>query len=717
MCPNGLWQSDSYGRWAVCKGCYKGYACKTGLIRQQCQTYHYQTSSFACAACPQGRYCTNRYNYGSCHKGTYSSGSNNGGCTGCQQGWRCPGANTRFRCGAGTYSGLKSAICASCPMGAVCYESRTHHSSYLNTLSGSSRGVITCGWGYHMPSNPASAACNACNSGKYCPNLLSTSELPCPTNYTCPTYSYYPKFTSSLLPYRSVLISDKWSRSQNLTNNIDRIYDNRNVDTPLSRVCTESAPAPGAPGGGDYVPATSYGYKIGENFRFYSNGGASPGVCPVNKDCTFSNLYFHQQSPISDHDCNGYTYSLGEIFCYPKKYLHYDCNFGYYDQLNEQTGNPEFGRYTECNVRGRRTDCFDGTYTTIGYGYCMADYAGYRSLRPSGSGELLTKQYCSGGYTCSRFMDWRGALSTTYHMYCPPTTYIEDLSNVVIGVVYEWQNCMICPSGYYCPGNSMKILCAAGQVCPKGSSSAGEVSCPLGSFADNMLPRSASSAACKACTAGKYCEAGTTTVSGDCPAGYFCPEFTMDPQQYPVDKGYYHDFSSSIALSARPGTTCPVNTYCPTRTIYNPSAVPPTGPMACPQGTYNGLGQLEANTQCTLCDPGTKCPPSPLFTTVLPCDNGRYCPPATSLPIFCPRGTYHDPAITNLKAQSQCIYCTPGKSCENQGGVLPLNIPNAAATFDCGPAHFCPLGTKNPNQVINIYIYIYNSSHAEKERR
>ena len=98
---------------------------------------------------------------------------------------------------------------------------------------------------------------------------------------------------------------------------------------------------------------------------------------------------------------------------------------------------------------------------------------------------------------------------------------------------------------------------------------------------------------CYPCPPGKYCDtAGIASPSGDCSAGYYCPEGSSSstPLQYRCSSGY----------------KCPGGTG---------------EPIPCDPGTYQ---DSSGQSSCLACPPGYYCDPP--FSQKLPCKAGYYCP-------------------------------------------------------------------------------------------
>lgn len=100
----------------------------------------------------------------------------------------------------------------------------------------------------------------------------------------------------------------------------------------------------------------------------------------------------------------------------------------------------------------------------------------------------------------------------------------------------------LCAAGFYCPAgqnvpNPNSFRCPVGRYCPPGSVE--PLTCPQGTFQDET-----GASACKNCTPGYYCrdetpsDLNTFPIPRDCPAGFYCPPGTTQPNQFPCPPGF-----------------------------------------------------------------------------------------------------------------------------------------------------------------------------------
>lgn len=143
-----------------------------------------------------------------------------------------------------------------------------------------------------------------------------------------------------------------------------------------------------------------------------------------------------------------------------------------------------------------------------------------------------------------------------------------------------------------------------------------------------------------------YCnDTALVAPVGDCPAGYFCPEGTDDPQT-----------------------------------------------NACARAFYLAYEGAESNQDCAECPSGYYCPSSATVEPVI-CPAGTYCPPGVHEPSNCPLGTYSN--STGLKQSSSCLACPPGEYCQNPGITEP--------TGPCRPGYFCQGGSTTDAPTDGVY--------------
>lgn len=247
----------------------------------------------------------------------------------------------------------------------------------------------------------------------------------------------------------------------------------------------------------------------------------------------------------------------------------------------------------------------------------------------------------------------------------------------------------------------------------------------------------------RACTAGYFgntSSLNSSSCSGLCPAGYFCPEGTVSflsnpcgaPSQYcppgsaepqPASIGYYtvnedgsDDPQHAQTRSAQ--RVCPYGHYCEAGQKF-----------LCPGGTYGSEKGLSSPLCSGLCPWGFYCPPGSLRPKDLSCgDDARlYCPEGSTHPQAVGQGYFasDSQALVGGGYGSQTI-CTHGFFCVNgirslcpggrHGGlpqeIRPLCSGPCLAGFFCPPGsilstqftcnrtdQYCPEGSAAPHQV------------------
>lgn len=321
-------------------------------------------------------------------------------------------------------------------------------------------------------------------------------------------------------------------------------------------------------------------------------------------------------------------------------------------------------------------------------GYCSSPTlytpcpAGTYGIIEAGTSQAQACAVCQAGYVCG--------LGSTFatRQLCPPGSYCPVGSSAAIGCPPGFKTystgqislsaCEVCSRGYYCShfGNINGTVCPAGYYCPEGTATYLAFPCPGGTYSDSSGLYTASQ--CSNCTSGHYCPAGSITPSA-CSAGTYNPFYGLsDPSCFPCEAGYSCPYMGMTALS----NLCAAGYYCPPGTI---SATQ----YACPPGTYSDSTNLVSQSSCSQCPAGYSCGSHTTTSTLVSCKLGHYCAAGTALGFDspCPAGTYSSVAL--LKSSSQCTACLPGKYCV--GG-------NTTISGSCATGHYCPEGTKYPNQ-------------------
>ena len=277
---------------------------------------------------------------------------------------------------------------------------------------------------------------------------------------------------------------------------------------------------------------------------------------------------------------------------------------------------------------------------------------------------------CPPGHYCP--------LGTSYatQFPCPSGTY----NNQTVQTSLETA-CELCSHGFYCPeGSARQRVCPAGFYCPEGTSLYSNFPCPLGTFGPNSTYSTPDE--CVICPAGYYCPSGNGTHPTVSPLP--CRPGTFNPLN-----GTGHEFNCllchagmacpTIALT-EPTHTCNQGHYCPNGTIQ-PNQYP------CPPGTYSFVTDLQSPEECTICPVGRACGwgTGLNFSQPLPCAQGHYCPMGTPAPnkFPCPPGTYTE--SSDLTSAMECSVCPEGTFCVG-GEAGPHDV--------CPPGYYCPNGTR-----------------------
>ena len=665
LCPPGVYCSGEAKSTAT-GGCDKGYYCPPGsymsnmlpaapgnytLVNQSSQTqcavgyYNPYYAQSACLPCPVGFYCQGLGNSGtliSCPKGSY-----------------CPlNSSLPTPCPLATYNpnfdGKSVADCLPCPQGMYCS---------IEGLVKPGDGTANspkCDPGYFckISSNTkAPAALDAsgnfgpCPLGSYCPQGIS-NPIPCPPGtysaapciyavtqcLTCPA-GYYCT-TGGMTTYDGPCAPGYFCVA------------GTRVPKPATGFCTPGNYCPGATGAkipcpeGSYQDEFTQGYCKNCPAGFYCPQGTSSltGLncptgyyCPVNTTSSTSN-----PCPIGTYNPFTNANSLSQcILCDPGYYCAGtglsaktgQCNAGYYCTLGSPTNTPPSSLPGSPANHGNT--CPLGNYCPVGSAMPILCPGGKYC---STTGLAINQGNCNAGYYCR----------------------LGSTSNIPVNLGVQGGE--ICPPGFYC---------VAGSDSPKP--------CPVGTYNPNSGTQALSG--CYVCPSGSYCQnAGITTPTGKCNAGYYCKLAAGATIGYTVPDPYQQ--------------ICPIGYYCPQGAIDK---------MACIGGYTDVIGQ----GSCTTCPAGYTCTTTAKTLCQPKLENlSFYCPPGVGARVTCPAGTYN--MLDGTSSMGDCVTCIPGYYCP-VSSTQPKMIPCQAgyyckvggasvATGDgqCPAGFYCPLGTYNP---------------------
>lgn len=152
-----------------------------------------------------------------------------------------------------------------------------------------------------------------------------------------------------------------------------------------------------------------------------------------------------------------------------------------------------------------------------------------------------------------------------------------------------------------------------------------------------------------------------------CPSGTYNSETGQDSVSdcIPTPAGKY-----SISASSSPTGLCNPGHYCP-MSSSGPNEIP------CPARYYNPDYGGQSVEDCSMCVAGGYCP----MASVLPhvCPRGYYCGTGVSAPQPCAPGTYGN--ATGMILASDCITCDGGYYCDGYGLTAPRGLCSKGNSF------------------------------------
>lgn len=236
------------------------------------------------------------------------------------------------------------------------------------------------------------------------------------------------------------------------------------------------------------------------------------------------------------------------------------------------------------------------------------------------------------------------------------------------------------------------VPCARGYYCPEGTSTPDQFPCPAGSYSwrTDLIHQDE----CFACPAGSYCEEGSIEPTGVCDAGYYCEASSTTAMQAECPAGTYSS-TTGLKTSAE-CLTCPMGHYC-NNDVDNGAGL--TGVNQCPEGSYNPFTNIGYPDEATATAAGST-------RFCMPCPAGYYCPNlGTVVPTACGTGKY------SPEGQIECTSCEAGYICKLTATADTDKEPCAAGyhceasfelayepqhidtTYSCPPGYYCGDGT------------------------
>ena len=583
--------------------CPKGSYCSAGSSSvEECPTGTYgpsdgMSSQDQCLNCPYGKYCSDTGLYepsGLCDDGYYcepgkdSKTPADGECpkyyycdnnlyyvpAPCEKGMY--NDNTRqsecLTCPDGYYCEGEETSPVKCPKGYECKEQEIN----ANTYGTRHEFEFPCGPGKYSSSTGASA-CSICPAGRQCNNAATSSDELCPVTKYCPEGT----------GYAIICPAGTYNRDyQELKDEAEC------TQCPAGQFCVDGTISDQcAPGfwckGGSSTPTPVTTSDTGAECpagKYCIKGTTDPVLCSEGK-------FRKDPGARNETDCSSCPPGS---YCIPGETTPYACPTGHYCPVGTQ--DPFACPKRTYNDQESGESINDCKVCPAGY-LCKAEGISY-----------FTDYPCKPGYFCVE--------GATGYINCPPGTYTyADNAGSI-------DDCVACPSGYYCPANSTKIIsCPYGTYCPGGNSF--------------YWP----------CPPGYLCDVETADPI-PCPTGYYCPLYSSSENQPPYE--------------CESGSNCP-GAYFDQATCSPGSYFNLTQSLCslCAPGTYSD-GQKATN--CKTCKAGYVCTggatrkdPRKTSEGGYPCPAGYYCEAGATSPNPCPIA-YYNP-YTSRTSKSDCLIC------------------------------------------------------------
>jgi len=164
--------------------------------------------------------------------------------------------------------------------------------------------------------------------------------------------------------------------------------------------------------------------------------------------------------------------------------------------------------------------------------------------------------------------------------YCPRATH--EMVPCPVGTYNRLKgrksllDCQLVEGGYFVDTEGSSTWsgeCAIGHYCPDGSTTNYQVKCPKGTF--RSITRGSKPSDCSICTSGQYCDEEGMSDTKECPQGYYCPLGTIIPE--PCPEGSYG--ATTGLTDSKSCTPCPSGYYCGKRSLTSPET-------QCDEGYY-----------------------------------------------------------------------------------------------------------------------------------
>ncbi|XP_070551430.1 uncharacterized protein [Ptychodera flava] len=714
--------------------CTTGHRCPTGSPSPEpCPSGEYQDEEGqpSCKSCPPGYYCD------AVEAAVFYGVSSHGVVipTDCVAGYYCPQATEgkhQYPCLEGHFSNVTNLErhdqCQPCPGGTYCdSQGLTEYADLCDAgyvcVSGSNTSRPTdgatgyeCLPGYYCPkgsdqgikcpqgrfSNETGlenvTECRQCTPGFYCQTEgLTAPTGPCLPRYYCTLGAIDPNPTAE--SYGDIC--------------------------PAGRYCPEGTADPVECPIGTYLPDTGQdelsdcldctgGYYCDSQGQTNVTAQCAPGFYCISRANTSTPL-----DGVTGDKCPAGSYcvvgSSTPIPCADGYYMNHTtadacdiCPSRYYCVNKDRADPCPKGRFCPQGTGFNWGSCPTGTYGPVEMledaSECTQCDPGYYC---SETGAVNTTGPCAEGYYCELGVDTPSPYNnnTGYGGPCTEGTYCPLGSAYPIGCPAGTYNdriiqseCEDCPAGYYCLANFTTYLntpCLRGFYCPQSTEYPTQYPCPAGTYNNRSLGNDAFD--CLPCQFGKYCEGdGLDVPTGDCAPGWYCTRgaYTSKPHPFVNSSDSYTVSECPIYSMNETGGICYPGTYCPEGSGL---------PTPCPAGQYCELTGLDAPSGP--CRAGYFCNGSSIVQDPVECSSGHYCPEGTDVEEPCPPGTFSGQrGNVNI---TDCERCTPGYYCEEYGLSAP-NGPCEAGFFcpggqdtsqpvdlGCSPGHFCFEGSWN----------------------